>query len=157
MNYTIGGPPLFQVRICSEWSEFAREYNLEDGDICIFELINRWVLAFNITIYRRRAAKRVSQKDVAENTKLPNESTAIGRAKSLETIWPSFIAKFKHGANKSHYLYMLVYMLSISFPPSIFCLYFSTEVQLKFVRYCYEVLSLNAECTGCPCVKIPSG
>lgn len=42
------------------WSVFARESNLKVGDLCVFEMINRNELTFEVVFFRATGAKKCS-------------------------------------------------------------------------------------------------
>lgn len=101
-----------QVRINSGWSEFAQEYHLRGGDVCIFELINRAFMAFNVTVFQITEEEREKEKEINRNDPIeipdPNMHTRtqrrVERAESLQCSKPSFTVVHKV---KPHNLYTL--------------------------------------------------
>ena len=57
LKFSVGAPPRYLVRICSGWKFFCQENHLEEGDICVFELISSKELAFKVAIFRMTGEK----------------------------------------------------------------------------------------------------
>ncbi|KAL8138550.1 hypothetical protein V2J09_004551 [Rumex salicifolius] len=53
MTYYVGAPPHGPARIHSGWTKFSQENNLQEGDICTFELVSSTDAIFKVTILRK--------------------------------------------------------------------------------------------------------
>ena len=44
-------PPSLRMRIGKGWTAFSRDNNLEEGDVCVFEVIKRKPVVLSVTIF----------------------------------------------------------------------------------------------------------
>lgn len=82
------------VKIVSGWRKFAKGNNLKAGDACVFELVNRKPIEFNITIFRIAVEEDVVKTKKAsakkETTKPKAMKRLLKRVESFKSENPHF-------------------------------------------------------------------
>ncbi|KAK7256215.1 hypothetical protein RIF29_29653 [Crotalaria pallida] len=73
------------------WNRFARDNNLKVGDACIFELVDRTKLTFQVYIFRETDKSNCSTSRKKPVTVADEQTTALDRARSFKPFNPSFL------------------------------------------------------------------